>query len=40
MRASEGIEMVEKSIISYGSVEMGKLEKGMVWFFLSHWHLC
>ena len=25
MRASEGIEMVEKSIISYGSVEMGKL---------------
>ncbi len=27
----EGIEMVEKSIISYGSVEMGKLEKGLVW---------
>ena len=34
MRASEGIEMVEKSIISYGSVEMGKLEKGMVWISL------
>jgi biopolymer transport protein ExbB len=31
MRMSEGIEMVEKSIISYGSVEMGKLEKGLVW---------
>jgi biopolymer transport protein ExbB len=28
---SEGIEMVEKSIIAYGSVEMGKLEKGLVW---------
>tara|TARA_B100001175_G_scaffold85094_1_gene71479 strand:- start:6325 stop:7164 length:840 start_codon:yes stop_codon:yes gene_type:complete len=34
MRASEGIDMVEKSIISYGSVEMGKLEKGMVWISL------
>jgi biopolymer transport protein ExbB len=31
MRSNEGIEMVEKSIISYGSVEMGKLEKGLVW---------
>ncbi len=31
MRMSEGIEMVEKSIIAYGSVEMGKLERGMVW---------
>ena len=30
-RMSEGIEMVEKSIIAYGSVEMGKLEKGLVW---------
>jgi biopolymer transport protein ExbB len=28
---SEGIEMVEKSIIAYGSVEMGRLEKGLVW---------
>ena len=27
-------DMVEKSIISYGSVEMGKLEKGMVWISL------
>ena len=34
MIASEGIEMVEKSIISYGSVEMGKLERGMVWISL------
>lgn len=31
MRMSEGIEMVEKSIVSYGSVEMGRLEKGLVW---------
>ena len=34
MRASEGIEMGEKSIISYGAVEMGKLERGMVWISL------
>ena len=34
MRMSEGIEMVEKSIIAYGSVEMGKLERGMVWISL------
>ena len=31
MRMSEGVEMVEKSIISYGSVEMGRLERGLVW---------
>lgn len=31
MRIDEGIEMVEKSIISYGSVEMGRLERGLVW---------
>jgi biopolymer transport protein ExbB len=31
MRMSEGIEMVEKSIVAYGSVEMGRLEKGLVW---------
>ena len=31
MRLDEGVEMVEKSIISYGSVEMGRLEKGLVW---------
>jgi biopolymer transport protein ExbB len=34
MRAPEGVEMVEKSIVSYGSVEMGKLEKGLVWLSL------
>ena len=34
MRMDEGIEMVEKSIIAYGSVEMGKLERGMVWISL------
>ena len=34
MRMSEGVDMVEKSIIAYGSVEMGKLEKGMVWISL------
>lgn len=34
MRYSEGIDMVEKSIISYGSVEMGRLEKGLVWISL------
>ena len=30
-RASEGIEAIEKSVISYGSVQMGKLEKGLTW---------
>ncbi len=34
MRISEGIDMVEKSIIAYGSVEMGRLEKGLVWISL------
>lgn len=34
MRMSEGVDMVEKSIISYGSVEMGRLEKGLVWISL------
>ncbi len=34
MRYSEGIDMVEKSVISYGSVEMAKLEKGLVWISL------
>lgn len=33
-RASEGVEMVEKSIISYGSVQMGLLEKGVSWISL------
>ncbi len=34
MRYPEGIDMVEKSIISYGSVEMGRLEKGLIWISL------
>lgn len=34
LRMSEGVEMVEKSIVAYGSVEMGKLEKGLVWISL------
>lgn len=35
MRLSEGIEMVEKSVIAYGSVEMNKLERGLVWISLA-----
>lgn len=34
MRHSEGIEIVEKSVVAYGSVEMGKLERGLVWISL------
>jgi biopolymer transport protein ExbB len=34
MRYAEGIDMVEKSIVSYGSVEMGRLEKGLIWISL------
>ena len=34
MRAPEGVEMVEKSIVAYGSVEMGRLERGLVWISL------
>ena len=33
-RAKEGIDMVEKSVVSYGSVQTGKLEKGLVWISL------
>tara|TARA_B110000003_G_C16641570_1_gene530392 strand:- start:1826 stop:2623 length:798 start_codon:yes stop_codon:yes gene_type:complete len=33
-RSGEGIDMVEKSIISYGSVQMGLLEKGLSWISL------
>lgn len=33
-RSSEGIDMVEKSVISYGSVQMGLLEKGLSWISL------
>ncbi len=33
-RASEGIEVVEKSVVSYGSVQMGLLERGITWISL------
>ena len=33
-RASEGLDMVEKSIVSYGSVQMGLLERGLSWIAL------
>jgi biopolymer transport protein ExbB len=30
-RSSEGVEMAEKAVVSYGSVQMGLLEKGLSW---------
>lgn len=30
-RAEEGVDMVEKSVVAYGGVQMGLLEKGMSW---------
>ena len=30
-RYDEGVELVEKAIVSYGGVQMGKLENGMIW---------
>lgn len=33
-RYDQGIDMVEKSVVSYGSVQMGLLEKGMSWIAL------
>jgi biopolymer transport protein ExbB len=34
LRMDEGIDVVEKSVISYGSVQMGLLEKGLTWISL------
>jgi biopolymer transport protein ExbB len=34
MKYDEGLDAVEKSIIAYGSVQMGKLEKGLSWISL------
>lgn len=34
LRADEGIEAVEKAVVSYGSIEMSFLERGMVWLSL------
>lgn len=31
LRADEGIEAAEKAVISYGSIEMSFLERGMIW---------
>jgi len=33
-RYDEGIEMVEKSVVAYGGVQMGLLEKGLSWISL------
>ncbi|PCH97055.1 MAG: flagellar motor protein MotA [Bacteroidetes bacterium] len=33
-RAKEGIDVVEKTIVAYGSVQMGLLEKGLSWIAL------
>ena len=30
-RSEEGIDMVEKSVVSYGGVQMGLMEKGLSW---------
>jgi biopolymer transport protein ExbB len=34
LRASEGIEAAEKAIMTYGGIEMGFLEKGLIWISL------
>ena len=34
LRSSEGVDTIERSITAYGSVEIGKLERGMVWISL------
>jgi biopolymer transport protein ExbB len=33
-RVDEGIEIIEKSLVSYGSVQMGLLERGLTWISL------
>ena len=34
LRMDQGIEVVEKTVVSYGSVQMGLLEKGLTWISL------
>lgn len=34
MSAKSGVEMVEKTVMAYGSVEMGRLERNLVWISL------
>ncbi|MFP4556526.1 MAG: MotA/TolQ/ExbB proton channel family protein [Bacteroidales bacterium] len=33
-RSEEGIDVVEKSVVTYGSVQMGQLESGLTWIAL------
>lgn len=33
-RVKEGLDIVEKSVVAYGSVQMGQLEKGLTWISL------
>lgn len=33
-RANESIDIIEKSVVSYGGVQMGQLEKGLTWLSL------
>jgi biopolymer transport protein ExbB len=33
-RANQGIDIVEKAVVSYGSVQMGLLERGLTWISL------
>ncbi len=33
-RYNEGVDMIEKSVVSYGSVEMGRMESGLSWISL------
>ena len=34
LRADEGLEAAEKAIVAYGGIEMGFLERGMIWISL------
>ena len=34
LRANEGVDAVEKAVVSYGSIEMSFLERGLVWLSL------
>ena len=34
-RTNDGLDIVEKSVLAYGSVEMGRLERGLTWISLA-----
>ena len=34
-RSKDGLDIVEKSVLAYGSVEMGRLERGLTWISLA-----